>query len=439
MKKLLTILTTSSAVFLITAGVMIANKNSNKNLLLFNNDRERKEHKIEHGVLKEIGYYREGKDIRIQFIPYNVHTIDATLPEKITSLKNAFVGNTQQIKWNKTWDTKNITNMSGVFYGQIWINEPSIKTWDTSKVTDMSDMFNGAKNFNQDLSDWNVSKVTNMNGMFQNATDYNNGNNHLKWENKLGSVKTMKKMFKNTSFKHNLKSWKMANLVNNEEFGLDAQNQPEWKLSISPSVSSGTPRIDLPSENPKRHESDTSSSSLKEKNGNMELVSKPNFNSSNDLTQNIPLSNDELNSSPMSMLPNVKSESDISNKEKDHIKPKMTEKKEDGDSIKDSNLYKIPSAKLNLTKLNSPNAGLIAGAVLGSFTILGTTAGLGYYYRKNLKNLYLKSADKIKPSLLKSKDNIKDFYVKSIDKTKNLYFKSKNKIKDKIAKIRSKK
>ncbi|WP_434342513.1 BspA family leucine-rich repeat surface protein [Mycoplasma capricolum] len=411
MKKLLTILTTSSAVFLITAGGMLANKNSNRNLILFNKSKESKRHRIEHGVLKEIGYYRDGKDIRIQFIPYNVHTIDATLPEKITSLKNAFVGNTQQIKWNKTWDTKNITNMSGVFYGQIWINEPSIKTWDTSKVTDMSDMFNGAKNFNQDLSDWNVSKVTNMNGMFENATDYNNGNNHLKWENKLGSVKTMKKMFKNTPFKHNLKSWKMANFVNNEEFGLDAQNQPEWKLSDSSSVSSTTSRINSPTEKPNKSENDISSSVAKEKSGDMELLSKPDSNSPNNLMQNTPAPNNESDSS---FIPK---------------KSKTSETMEDSNVRKDDNLYKIPSKPNTIiSKSNSPNAGVIAGAVLGSFTILGTGVGLGYYYRKNLKNLYLKSTDKIKPSLLKSKDNIKDFYVKS-----------KNKIKDKIAKIKSKK
>ncbi|WP_434333164.1 BspA family leucine-rich repeat surface protein [Mycoplasma capricolum] len=423
MKKLLTILTTSSAVFLITVGVMLANKNSNRNLILFNKGKESKKHRIEHGVLKEIGYYREGKDIRIQFIPYNVHTIDATLPEKITSLKNAFVGNTQQIKWNKTWDTKNITNMSGVFYGQIWINKPSIKTWDTSKVTDMSNMFNGAKNFNQDLSDWNVSKVTNMNGMFQNATDYNNGNNHLKWENKLGSVKTMKKMFNGTlSFKHSLKSWKMPNVVNNEEFGLDISNHPEWKLSDSSSVSSTTSRINSPAEKPNKSENDISSSAPKEKNGDMELLSKPDSNSPNNLMQNTPLPNNESDSS---LIPK---------------KSKTSETMEDSNVRKDDNLYKIPTAGSNtIIKPNSPNAGIIAGAVLGSFTIIGTGAGVGYYYRKNLKNLYLKSADKLKPSLLKSKDNIKDFYVKSIDKTKNLYFKSKNKIKDKIAKIKSKK
>ncbi|WP_434335747.1 BspA family leucine-rich repeat surface protein [Mycoplasma capricolum subsp. capricolum] len=424
MKKLLTILTTSSAVFLITAGVVLANKNSNKNLLLFNKDKESKEHKIEHGVLKEIGYYRDGKDIRIKTIRYDVHTIDADLPEKITSLKNAFVGNTQQIKWNKTWDTKNITNMSGVFYGQIWINEPSIKTWDTSKVTDMSDMFNGAKNFNQDLSDWNVSKVTNMNGMFENATDYNNGNNHLKWENKLGSVKTMKKMFKNTpAFKQSLKKWEISNKVNKEEFGLEVSNQPEWKEISPPIVPVPSARTDI-SSSPKMPENSTSSSPLSEETNNSnQLQPKSTPDSSNNYHEK-------------SKAPFVTNQPD--NLEKQLDTPKN---KKDSEKFKnDNNLYKIPPRPNTIiSKSNSPNAGIIAGAVLGSFTIIGTGAGFSYYYRKNLKNLYLKSADKIKPSLLKSKDNIKDFYVKSIDKTKNLYLKSKNKIKDKIAKIRSKK
>ncbi|UZK64610.1 MyrrCad domain-containing protein [Mycoplasma mycoides subsp. capri] len=49
--------------------------------------------------------------------------------------------------------------------------------------------------------------------------------------------------------------------------------------------------------------------------------------------------------------------------------------------------------------------------------VLGIGAGAGYYYRRNLKNFYLNSANK----------------------TKNLYFKSKEKIKDKLSKIKSKK
>ncbi|WP_434325672.1 BspA family leucine-rich repeat surface protein [Mycoplasma leachii] len=451
MKKLLTILTTSSAVFLITAGVMLANKNSNKNLILFNKDKESKEHRIVNGVLKEIGYYKAGKDIRIKFIPHNVHTIDATLPDKITSLKNAFVGNKQQIKWNKIWDTKNITNMSGVFYNQIWINDPSIKTWNTSQVTDMSDMFNGASTFNQDLSKWNVSKVTNMNGMFKGAIKYNNENNHLKWENKLDSIKTMKKMFKNTpAFKYSLKSWKIPNVVNNEDFGLDLSKQPQWKTEASPSdvplrslpevdnsSNMQTPIISVNPTNPKKTpEKPKINNETIERNDNI----KEKDNNPKNNTYKIPSSQTKKDNNPKNntyKIPSSQTKKDNNPKNNTYKIPSSQTKK---DNNPKNNTYKIPSSQTKTnTKSNSPNAGIIAGAVLGSFTILGTTAGLGYYYRKNLKNLYLKSTDKLKPSLLKSKDNIKDFYVKSIDKTKNLYFKSKNKIKDKIAKIKSKK
>ena len=37
----------------------------------------------------------------------------------------------------------------------------------------MSYMFEGAKNFDQDISDWNVSSVQEMNSMFTNAYSFN--------------------------------------------------------------------------------------------------------------------------------------------------------------------------------------------------------------------------------------------------------------------------
>ncbi|CEA12211.1 BspA family leucine-rich repeat surface protein [Mycoplasma capricolum subsp. capripneumoniae] len=436
MKKLLTILTTSSAVFLITAGVMLSNKNSNKDdKIAFNQKVQNKEHVIEGGVLKEVGYYKDGNKVRIKPIRYDVTIIDAELPKEITSLKNAFSSNKQMVKWIKEWDTQNITDMSGVFYKQIWVNDQSIKKWNTSNVTDMSEMFYGAESFNQDLSSWDVSKVENMNGMFDGAVEFNNGNKHLEWENKLDSVKTMKKMFNNApSFKHSLKKWKMPNVVNHENFGLETSHEPEWKIAAPSSIS-------VPQKTPKESENGTNSLSSGEISKTNQLTPPKTISESpNDLRKNNLLPNDEPNVSNFSnrannsekQLENSNKEKNIKNAEFPNAENKVIEENNNTNSSNDdykNNLYKIPSKPNTIiSKSNSPNAGIIAGAVLGSFTIIGTGAGLGYYYRKNLKNLYLKSADKIKPSLLKSKDNIKDLYVKS-----------KNKIKDKIAKIKSKK
>ncbi|KEZ17664.1 BspA family leucine-rich repeat surface protein [Mycoplasma capricolum] len=411
MKKLLAILTSISAVFLITAGIMLVNENNLNNRVIYNS-RNKKEHKVVNGRLVEIGYYVENGITRIVHIPYDVSVIAADLPREITSLKNAFVTRSN-IRWEKKWDTSNITDMSGTFYNTTNINDPTIKEWDTSNVKNMSEMFSYSKGFNQDLSDWNVSKVTNMESMFEKASDFNNGNKPLDWGYKLKSIKNMNKMFNETpSFTHDLSGWIMNQTISNNKFGLEERKQPKWKVEEKKPVN------DSPAQ------------------------SQPNSSSDNSLPRSNSESSSISNTEAESTLPKVdktKKQSEVKNKipaekgelpkdENQATKTSNAIKDKKNSSIKSDSLYKIPSAKSNSIKLSSPNVGVIAGAVLGSFTILGTTAGLSYYYRKNLKNLYLKSADKIKPSLLKSKDNIKDFY-----------FKSKNKIKDKIAKIKSKK
>ncbi|WP_434329433.1 BspA family leucine-rich repeat surface protein [Mycoplasma capricolum subsp. capricolum] len=424
MKKLLTILTTSSAVFLITVGVMIANKNSNLHNDIFNSQKRERPHKTDGHRLIEVGYYWDShaRQVRIRQIPPEIKTIAAQLPPEITSLKGAFQTIRNNINWEVEWNTKNITNMNSMFYNTIWFNSNAILKWDTSNVTDMGEMFGYAIAFNQDLSGWDVSKVRNFEKMFEGATEYNNGGKHLNWKDKLKNANNMKKMFNNTpKFTHKLTDWKLDKEVKNDNFGLAIENQPQWvkteaaKPIMTPTDTSSRSEKIAPTMMPSNVEEQPSNSEI-ESNSNG-LNSETNKSAASDST-----------TSPIQPEKNIefKEESETSIKDKSK-------------NLKNNN-YIIPPYKPNtLVKTNSPNAGIITGVVLGSFTILGTTAGLSYYYRKNLKNLYLKSADKLKPSFLKSKDNIKDFYVKSIDKTKNLYFKSKNKIKDKIAKIKSKK
>ncbi|WP_434328555.1 BspA family leucine-rich repeat surface protein [Mycoplasma capricolum subsp. capricolum] len=424
MKKLLTILTTSSAVFLITAGVMLANKNSVENNIYISKQIQRKPHKIEGDKLIEIGYYWDSRDrqVRIERIPPNVKVIAAQLPPIITSLKGAFQTRTDDVIWHVPWDTKKITNMNSMFYNNTWFNSSSILEWDTSNVTDMGEMFGLTGSFNQDLSKWNVSKVKNFKKMFYEAKSYNNDNKPLKWNDKLKSAVNMEGMFQGaSSFEHSLSDWKLETEVNNKNFGLSEDRHPKWKEKL---VKPSTP-INLPNSSSSNNIDERSDNNQINRNSSTPINSNTiSTNPNNDLSSNTTNGNMSEPSISNNML-----ETPISSEDK----PKTSKNNENTN-------YIIPPYKPNtLIKSNSPNAGLIAGSILGSFTILGTTAGLGYYYRKNLKNLYLKSADKIKPSLLKSKDNIKDFYVKSIDKTKNLYFKSKNKIKDKLAKIKSKK
>ncbi|BCU83696.1 BspA family leucine-rich repeat surface protein [Mycoplasma mycoides] len=507
MKKLLTILTTSSAIFTLPAiTLLITRSNTQFEFKTYKNKFNSREHKIDkNGRVTEIGYtVLPNGVIKIKRFDYKVKIIAAKLPEEITSLNNAFLLNPHNIKWEVDWDTKNITDMSYAFYNTIWINSEKISKWNTSKVTNMEGMFGLTKSFDQDISNWDVSNVKNFKNMFDRAKKFNNKNKPLNWNSKLKSAKNMQGMFKSTDlfnqdisdwdlsnvtnisqmfsesksfnkniskwdvsnvkdmsklfenayafnngekpldwghklksiknmssmfngaskFTHNLSSWLMNDIVKNDNFGLNKEKQPKWKVEekkpVNDSLTQPQPNSSSDNSLP-RENSESSSISNTEAESTLPKVDKTKKQS--EAKNKIPVEKGEL---PKDENQTTKTSNAIKDKE--------------NSSIKSDSLYKIPSKPNTIiSKPSSANAGIIAEVVLGSFTILGTTAGLSYYYRKNLKNLYLKSADKIKPSLLKSKDNIKDFYVKSIDKTKNLYFKSKNKIKDKIAKIRSKK
>ncbi|QVK05850.1 BspA family leucine-rich repeat surface protein [Mycoplasma mycoides] len=385
MKKLLPIFMSFNTAFLVTSTILMVTHYNEDHKINYNAISWIKKHKTSGDRLTDIGYYKSGNNYIIQQIPPNVSVIAAELPEQITSLRNAFYGSKQRIRWEKQWDTKNITDMSATFYDAIWFDDASIKNWNTSKVTDMSRMFHKAKSFNQDLSNWNVSNVKNFQSMFEEANRFNNGDKPLNWGEKLKSANNMSKMFKNTpEFKQNLNSWLMTTEVDKNDFGLDSSLHPKWYAkpqSQPPTTSSSIPN---------------------------------NFN-------NLPRSDNS--NSPTSIDNNVTpdSETSIIKPNTPAVQPEKDNKIYVEDKIEnpkiDNNSYKIPAKSNTIIKSNSPSAGIIAGVVLGSFTILGIGVGTGYYYRKNLKNFYLNSASK----------------------TKNLYFKSKEKIKDKLSKIKSKK
>ncbi|WP_233742570.1 DUF285 domain-containing protein [Mycoplasmopsis agalactiae] len=91
--------------------------------------------------LKVIGWFiNKIFDIQIEQIPQSVNKVPA-LPEYIDSLKNAFKDNlSDNIIGIENWDTKNVTDMSGVFWGAKNFNG-NISKWDTSNVETMSSMF----------------------------------------------------------------------------------------------------------------------------------------------------------------------------------------------------------------------------------------------------------------------------------------------------------
>ena len=57
------------------------------------------------------------------------------------------------------WDTRQVTDMFGMFYGATSFNG-DLSKWDTRQVTNMGEMFLGATSFNGDLSKWDTRSLT---------------------------------------------------------------------------------------------------------------------------------------------------------------------------------------------------------------------------------------------------------------------------------------
>lgn len=394
MKKLLTMLSISSSIFLITTGAILINKITDRDVetLTFNVN-YLKRHKITGGnKLEEIDYYKEGNLVRIEHIPYNVEIIACDLPREITSLKNAFVTRTNDIKWTVKWDTSNIVDMSGTFYNTREITDKSIQDWNTSKVTNMSEMFAYSKEFNLDLSSWDVSKVKTMEKMFLNAEKFNNGGKPLKWDNKLNEVTNMNKMFYNASnFKQNLNSWMLKKNVKKDNFGLEESKQPMWKVekttssATSPSAVQPDNSYNISSRNDEIIEHNSTSNSESELNG---MSPKDNENNNPIEDNKNEINNQTLNDENNNHSTTPTTENETTETEKTT-----------NDSSNDlkNDIYTIPFKPntINSSKQKSSKTLAITMGVLGFATILGAGSGVSYYYRKNLKDFYLKTKNKI--------------------------------------------
>ncbi|MDP4040149.1 BspA family leucine-rich repeat surface protein [Mycoplasma mycoides] len=398
MKKLLTILTSTSAIFLITAGIVLVNKEDN--LRINYNLTYYQRNEIKDGKLVKIGYYQWGKHKRIEQIPTTINVIAAELPKEITSLRYAFAAARHNVTWEVKWDTSNVTDMNSLFYGRDQFNSSDILDWDTSNVTDMSEMFSGATEFNQDLSKWDVSKVQNFEKMFEGAKKFNNDNKPLDWGLKLKSVKKMKKMFKNaSSFKQNLNSWVMRTNVDMTDFGLEKENQPTWytepkKIETPEATSTKANNQNETSETlsntqPKENETITDNLELESTPNNITQPIEPSESSTNleDKIENELSTSDQSNQTEP--LPNPVPDSTIENEtiekstnSKDDISPKSNNEK---------NLI-IPYAKSSLKNVSNWKTKAIVSGVVGSTAVITTTsvAGFSYYYRKSLKDLFLK-------------------------------------------------
>jgi len=82
------------------------------------------------------------------------------------------------------WDTQNVTDMSYMFSEcTLLLSLPDISKWNTQKVTNMSYMFNGCLNLSSlpDISKWNTQNVININNMFSNCKSLSSLPDISKW------------------------------------------------------------------------------------------------------------------------------------------------------------------------------------------------------------------------------------------------------------------
>ena len=95
------------------------------------------------------------------------------IPNSVTTIKNTFNGCTSFTVIDTTdWDTSNVTNMSGLFYGCSNLTEiKGIENWNTSKVTNVWDLFYGCSSIEyMDLSQWDMSNMTSTGCMYRHCS-----------------------------------------------------------------------------------------------------------------------------------------------------------------------------------------------------------------------------------------------------------------------------
>ncbi|UUM25774.1 BspA family leucine-rich repeat surface protein [Mycoplasmopsis agalactiae] len=106
----------------------------------------------------QIGYYDDGKTIRVAQMPITVKEVPTELPKEITNLNKMFLGAKEFDQDILSWDLSGVYNTSLMFYKAEKFNQ-DITKWDTENVTNMRKMFYGSKAFDKDLSKLNVSSV----------------------------------------------------------------------------------------------------------------------------------------------------------------------------------------------------------------------------------------------------------------------------------------
>ncbi|MBR9853909.1 MAG: BspA family leucine-rich repeat surface protein [Algicola sp.] len=172
-----------------------------------------------------------------------------------TTLKAMFRGATSFNSDINHWDVSGVENMQDLFFQATNYNQP-LDQWNVGNVTTFETMFRQSA-FDQDISGWDVSKASTLKNMFRDSPfdkpignwDISNvtslqstfrGNNAFSqdlsgWGDKLGSVVTMRELFRDSDYNGDLSAWDVSKVVSMWDMFKDSGfNNPSitgWNVS----------------------------------------------------------------------------------------------------------------------------------------------------------------------------------------------------------------
>lgn len=149
----------------------------------------------------------------------------------VTTMSGMFGGSnvTNSCKFNQdigSWDVSSVTNMSYMFWNNTAFNQ-DIGSWNTGNVTNFGGMFQWATSFDQDIGSWNVAKCTSFDSMFRDtgSSGFNNGGTGTinNWTLNSTSNISLRRMFQNAkAFNQPISNWNTTKVTTLEGTFLDA-------------------------------------------------------------------------------------------------------------------------------------------------------------------------------------------------------------------------
>ena len=155
--------------------------------------------------------------------------LDEIFIDEVSDLSNIFENYNGDLSAVLSWNTGNVTNISGLFKGKN-LSNINLSNLDVSSVTDASSAFEGASNI-KGVENWNTKSLENMDNMFKDCVDFNADISSWRTEN----IRTLKSAFSGClAFEgYKLNDWHLRNgfIADNAFYG--AKGKAEWLNSDS--------------------------------------------------------------------------------------------------------------------------------------------------------------------------------------------------------------